>query len=127
MCMASPRRTPYSPRRPERGMPVVQTILLLKSQRSLSCLRWSGLAQGLTVVAQVQQTIHIGWPTLKWRRICSRGESQAIKISTGFSNITNSLAHAGYYELTDSMNVEFCWYKLLGGVYFEIWKRVDKL
>jgi len=41
------------------GMPVVQTILLLKSQRSLSCLRWSGLAQGLTVVAQVQQTIFI--------------------------------------------------------------------
>ncbi|RLM98275.1 hypothetical protein C2845_PM06G06070 [Panicum miliaceum] len=36
----------------------------------------------------MEDYIHIGWPTLKWRRICSRGESQAIKIATGFSNIT---------------------------------------
>ncbi|CAN6358654.1 unnamed protein product [Urochloa humidicola] len=75
----------------------------------------------------MEEYIHFGWPTLKWRRICSRGESQAIKIATVFSNITVRLAHAAYYEFIDSMNMEFCWYKELDGVYFEIWKRVTKL
>ncbi|CAL4902772.1 unnamed protein product [Urochloa decumbens] len=75
----------------------------------------------------MEDYIHFGWPTLKWRRICSRGESQAIKIATGFSNITVRLAHAAYYECIDDMNMEYCWYKELDGVYFEIWKRVTKL
>ncbi|CAL4895532.1 unnamed protein product [Urochloa decumbens] len=75
----------------------------------------------------MEDYIHFGWPTLKWRRICSRGESQAIKIATGFSNITVRLAHAAYYECIDDINMEYCWYKELDGVYFEIWKRVTKL
>ncbi|XP_072151465.1 uncharacterized protein [Setaria viridis] len=76
----------------------------------------------------MEDYIHTGWPTLKWRRICSRGESQAINTATGFSNITVRLAHAAYYVGSLAhMNVEFCWYKELDGVYFEIWKRVTKL
>ncbi|XP_039803342.1 uncharacterized protein LOC120667304 isoform X2 [Panicum virgatum] len=75
----------------------------------------------------MEDYIHLEWPTLKWGRICRRGESQAIKIATGFSNITTRLAHAAYYECIDFMNMEICWYKQLDGVYFEIWKRVAKL
>jgi len=79
------------------GMPVVQTILLKEPEVPL-LLKMVGIgSRSHSCCSSSADYIHIGWPTLKWRRICSRGESQAIKISTGFSNITNSLAHAGYY------------------------------
>uniref|UniRef100_K3YEE7 Uncharacterized protein n=1 Tax=Setaria italica TaxID=4555 RepID=K3YEE7_SETIT len=108
----------------------------LSKQLKFFLLFWSN--NPFTLCQWMEDYIHIGWPTLKWRRICSRGESQAINTATGFSNITIRLAHAAYYFVSnncidylcfkiDSMNVEFCWYKELDGVYFEIWKRVTKL
>ena len=152
--------------------------MLGKAQNFVRCflLFWSH--NPFTFCQWMEDYIHIGWPTLKvsvtiqkpqidtvslvlyysncsylfqWGRIYRRGESQAIKIATGFSNITTRLAHAAYYvgslaepsvsiwrfvrkaltslfqKCIDRMNLEFCWYKQLDGVYFEIWKRVAKL
>lgn len=75
----------------------------------------------------MEDYLNIKWTTLKWDRINKRGESQAIKIATGFPKITVGLAHAAYYECIDYMSTEFHWYRELDGVYFEIWKRVAKL
>ncbi|CAL4915278.1 unnamed protein product [Urochloa decumbens] len=65
-------------------------------------------------------------PSVKWGKISTRGAYQAIKIATGFSKITHSLAYTGYYECVQNLRFDAFWFKDLDGVYFEIWRRVTK-
>ncbi|CAL4931990.1 unnamed protein product [Urochloa decumbens] len=74
----------------------------------------------------IEDYVLIEVPSLKWGKISTRGAYQAIKIATGFSKITHSLAYTGYYECVQNLRFDAFWFKDLDGVYFEIWRRVTK-
>lgn len=64
--------------------------------------------------------------SLKWGKILTRGNFQAIKIATDFSKITGGLASSAFYEFLGSMSFDVNYYNEFDGVYYEIWQRYTK-